>query len=80
MNRILSFFKRLFKKKSIPALAENYVPPKKQVYHMHNPPHPPVKVTIEREKLYKPRNAYTKRLWHNNKPLPKNMKDDIEDD
>jgi hypothetical protein len=57
--------------------------PKKQVYHIHNPPYQPIKVTIEREpvhKSFKPRSAYEKRMWNNNKKMPRNFKDEDEDD
>ena len=72
--RILDFFKRLFKRKE-KVISVVHIPTPEPIVHIPTPP-----FHMPESKLYKPRNQYSKRMWNNNKPLPKNFKDEDEDD
>jgi hypothetical protein len=75
----VNLFKRLFKRKQkndvspkeredlIKAMNALKTEPCKPFVPVHHMPH---------SKLYKPRNAYQKRLWKNDKPLPKHINDE----
>lgn len=72
--RILDFFKRLFKRKKQKEISVVHIPNPipihiPQMSHHH----------IPESKLYKPRNQYQKRMWGNNKRLPKNFRDEDEE-
>jgi hypothetical protein len=78
--KIIDFFKRLFKRKQelIP-IQEKY--PEAKVITITRPQSRTI-YDLDKgiiTKSFKPRSAYQKRLWNNNKRLPKHLKDDDED-
>jgi hypothetical protein len=73
--RTLDFFKRLFKRKEKTIIKNPYrenipIPSSHPIPHHH----------MSESKLYKQPNHYSKRMWNNKKSLPKNFKDEDEND